>query len=65
MGSIALINISIELYKGADNLLHVYIADDGSSGCDYLCENGLKDVKREVSNYVENYFNNFNLEEGY
>ena len=59
----AMLRFDVELYKGADDLMHVYIASDCSSGCDYACPNGIEDVKKNVTNYIEDYLDEFSIED--
>lgn len=54
MGESRFFNFNVELYKDSDQKMHVYIASDNSSGCDYLCKN-VKEVKENIYNYVDDY----------
>jgi len=47
-------NFSVELYRDSEQKMHVYIASDNSSGCDYRCKN-VKEVKENIYNYVDDY----------
>lgn len=51
-----IVNFSIEFYKDSNRVLHMYVATDTSSGCDYICENGVEDAKKHMLEYLGLYF---------
>ena len=56
MDETILVNFSVEFYKDGEGVLHMYVATDTSSGCDYVCENGVEDAKAHMLEYLELYF---------